>query len=503
MRKYYWLLCLLGFLNVTDALADSIRVRPCRPVNYQLSAHNSKSRRALPTFNYQLSTSNPYIGDRRQLVVLVSFSDQTFEQDDPLPMWNRIFNEEHYTEAPYYGSVHDYFYDQSYGQLRLTFDLCWIKLEESCAKYRSNDYDDENSQYLVDDIVTALTERDTDWSLYDWDGDSYVDQLLIVYAGLGMNDGGGSNTIWPHQWWMTEHQDSDGNKREALTVYHDGKPYKIDCYCCVQERPKKTDSSTFGTLCHEYSHCFGLPDFYDYSKSYVYSWDLMDYGNYTGNGFHPVGYSAHERMLMGWLTPVELTEPAIITDMPSTSTHPVCYIIRNDANTDEYYMVENRQQTSWDTGLPGSGIVVFHVVFDSHEWKFGSVNNASIQRYTIFPANNKTNTKYESGWAYPYEQNDSLTNYSAPASTLYYANTDSTKLMSKPLRAMNVKDGLASFCFMDADPSSHVEELSTLNPQLSTLYDLTGRPVTPRVERGTRPLPRGIYISEGKKILVK
>ena len=29
-------------------------------------------------------------------------------------------------------------------------------------------YDDENSQFLVDDIVDELKKRDIDWAKYDW-----------------------------------------------------------------------------------------------------------------------------------------------------------------------------------------------------------------------------------------------------------------------------------------------------------------------------------------------
>ena len=42
--------------------------------------------------------------------------------------------------------------------------------------------------------------------------------------------------------------------------------------------------------------------------SVVDEWDLMDGGNYTNRGWCPPNYSPLEKMLMGWLTPEELTE---------------------------------------------------------------------------------------------------------------------------------------------------------------------------------------------------
>ena len=52
-------------------------------------------------------------------------------------------------------------------------------------------------------------------------------------------------------------------------------------------------------------------------------------------------------------------------------------------------------------------------------------------------------------WTYPYQDNNSLTNTSLPASTLYNDNIDGTNFMSKPITNMKVTDGLASFDFTD------------------------------------------------------
>ena len=397
-----------------------------------------------------------YRGDLRQLVVLVSFSDQAFKEDEPLLFWNRIFNEKDFTESPFCGSIHDYFYAQSYGELRLTFDLHYIQLNESRYKYRSTRDDDENSKYLVLDIVDTLETRGIDWSPYDWDDDGYIDQLLIAYAGKGMNDGGDSNTIWPHQWWLSRHKNC-----EARLVISGGKELLVDCYCCVNEVTSKGTYGTFGTICHEYSHCFGFPDFY-YSNSIVGEWDLMDRGNFNKGGYCPPGYSAHERMLMGWLELSELTSQVTIADMLPLHEAGEAYLIRNDGFDNEYYIVENRQQSGWDQSLPGSGLVVFHIDYDEEIWQNAFPNDDKRKRYSIIPANNRTSVTSSSNWGYPYMENNSLTNESQPAATLFHENADGTLLMSKPITNMTVSNGLASFDFM-ADPSA-------IQPLPFTLY---------------------------------
>lgn len=441
---------------------------------------------------------NPYVGNRSQLVVLASFQDQDFAEDrkTTLKKWEKIFNVENYTEDNFVGSIHDYFIAQSYGQFYLTFDLLFVELPDGRQKYRSTYSHDENSQYMVDDIVDVLQTQRIDWSSYDWDGDTFVDQLLIIYAGQGMNAGGGSNTIWPHQWWLSQHlnleTDEPTDYRSYRTVVQGDKEYYIDCYCCLQEYiMDKTPTTPFGTICHEYSHCFGFPDFYYGSGMVVGNWDLMDNGNYNGDNYRPCSYSAHERMLMGWLTPVELTNTTTITDMPALVDEPVAYLIRNDGSENEYYFVENRQQRGWDEDLPGSGIIVFHIDYDKDIWHSvtESVNNDSRKHYQIFPANNKLRISASSGWAYPYvtkdnHNNDSianncLTNTSEPAATLYNPNIDGQLLMSKPITSMAVDaNGLASFVFMDETATS-VSEVPFYEEQghnaSTPIYDLQGR----------------------------
>ena len=457
---------LLLFVTLTTAAEDVVR-RGCRrgtcPVQTQKFTRSHQRSGA---------GQGTYLGDRHQLVVLVSFSDRQFVGDEAATMeqWDKIFNAVDYTEEPFVGSVHDYFYDQSYGQFNLIFDLQYVALSESCKRYRSTNEDDENSKYLVQDILDVLDTRDIDWTLYDWNGGGYIDQLLIVYAGKGMNDGGDNNSIWPHQGWLSFHEDC---KPRPVTT-GDQELY-VDCYCAVPELSGNGSYGSFGTICHEYSHCFGLPDFYYGSGTKVVgNWDLMDFGNYNGGGFCPCGYSGHERMLMGWLTPVELKSGASISDLPSLSDSPQAYLLRNDGYLDEFYIVENRQQRGWDRYVPGNGIVVFHVDYDEGIWVgySGNIpNNASKKRYHIFPANNRTSTSdaVAAEWPYPYQENAELTNTSLPAATLNNVNVDGTLLMSKPITNMTMTDDLASFDVMGGATAIRERQV-TGKPQV--LYDL-------------------------------
>lgn len=474
-----FLLLLLVFM--TAAAEDTVSSRGCR--RGTLRPHNQLLRRS--TAQTRQPGGDFYKDNRHQLVVLAAFADKEFlgNETATLEQWNHIFNTENYSEGSFKGSIHDYFYAQSYGKFNLTFDLVYVTVGNA-SKYRSWDKsygdsgsDDENSQYLVQDIMELLKQNTSiDWSRYDWNGDGYVNQLLIVYPGKGMNDGGGRNSVWPHQWWMSEHlkDRQSGVYCDPITVTYGQKQYLVDCYCALSELGAAGDYSSFGVICHEYTHCFGFPDFY-YDGNYKTpdSWDIMDRGYYYSQAFCPVSYSAHERWLMGWLTPTELTSASTVTSMPALSAEPAAYIIRNGGYPQEYYMVENRQKSGWDAQLPGSGLVIFHVDFDANTWtgvSGGWPNPGSNDRYLVFAANNQTYYDSNSGWPYPYSGNNELTNTSSPAATLNKANTDGTKLMSKPITNIQVNGGLASFDFMGGGPSSIQAPVSTSS--LQVLYDI-------------------------------
>lgn len=399
--------------------------------------------------------TNPISGERKGLVILVNYKDKKMQHTQA--EYNDYFNKAGYSDNNCTGSVRDYFLSQSYGKFSLDFDVMGpVTLSKNLAYYGDNDSDgnDKHAAEMVAEAV-KLAVSGIDLKKYDWDGDGYVDQVYVVYAGYGEHADAPANTIWPHEFELSEaakYNDGPG----ALTI----NGVTIDTYACSSELRGSSGNKMdgIGTACHEFSHCLAIPDMYDTSDGGenfgMNVWDLMDYGSYSGKdgyGETPAPFTSYERMYCGWLTPVELTQPCNVNDMPAITKEPVAYLIRN-ANPKfpgEYYLLENHQQESWDAYAPAHGMLVLHVDFNSNAWKQNTVNNvASHQRMTIIPADGKLSHYNTAGDTWPgTSKKTALTDSSNPAAKLYNLNSNGRKFMGRPIENITEKDGLISFTF--------------------------------------------------------
>ena len=314
----------------------------------------------------------------RGAVILVSFSDLDFEATNAeMTEWAMG---ENYTYNGATGSIHKYFMDQSWGQYDLQIDVVGpVKVSKQMSYYGQNDYngDDKHADELVVEACKLAHDQGIDFSKYDFNNDTCVDWVVILYAGYGEASNAPANTIWPHQYEL---------RYTGKSFKLDGK--KIDHYCCLNEKEYSTQKRDgIGTFCHEFSHVMGLPDFYattqDASHRTLGSWDIMDYGSYNNNGNTPPNYSAYERWFMGWFQPRLVNQDASVILPPMVETAGAVYMTENgDAISDiltpspnTFYMFENRKHTGWDKYLKGSGLMITKIKWSASKWKNNTVNN--------------------------------------------------------------------------------------------------------------------------------
>mgnify|MGYP001200982504 FL=1 len=463
-----------------------------------------------------------YKGVKKGLVVLVDFKNKKFADGHDLEYYKNVINGKDFSdeEEGYVGSVRDYFLAQSNGQFELDFDVVGPVTMSKNYGYYGNDgacQKDEKVYEMIKEACDGIQDK-VNLKDYDWDGDGEADQVFFLYAGLGQASGGSAGTVWPHEselrYWPC-----------GVLSYSTG---KINTYACANELQPETQGSSryisagIGTICHEFSHCLGFADMYDTTGGGGYGmsvFDVMDQGSYNGNGFVPCNYTAFERIYAGWVEPIELIDPATVKDMKSVSDYGRPFIMYNYKNTNEYFLLENRQNTGWDKGLYGSnGLLIVHVNYVPSRWANNSVNSSAekIQCCTVVNADgSRENTQYSlQGDLYPYEvkgvtMNDEFTDESEPAAKLYTKNSDNSYALGIPITNIKRSKGSVSFLVCGGDDKNVID--NTFNGVVdgingvtvankaadNRIYSIDGR----YLGTDASALGKGIYVVGGKKIV--
>lgn len=463
-----------------------------------------------------------YKGVKKGLVVLVDFKNKKFADGHDLEYYKNVINGKDFSdeEEGYVGSVRDYFLAQSNGQFELDFDVVGPVTMSKNYGYYGNDgayQKDEKVYEMIKEACDGIQDK-VNLKDYDWDGDGEADQVFFLYAGLGQASGGSAGTIWPHEselrYWPC-----------GVLSYSTG---KINTYACANELQPETQGSSryisagIGTICHEFSHCLGFADMYDTTGGGGYGmsvFDVMDQGSYNGNGFVPCNYTAFERIYAGWVEAIELIDPATVKDMKSVSDYGRPFIMYNYKNTNEYFLMENRQNTGWDKGLYGSnGLLIVHVNYVPSRWANNSVNSSAekIQCCTVVNADgSRENTQYSlQGDLYPYEvkgvtMNDEFTDESEPAAKLYTKNSDNSYALGIPITQIKRSKGSVSFLVCGGDANNVID--NTFNGVVdgingvtvakkaadNRIYSIDGR----YLGTDASALGKGIYVVGGKKIV--
>lgn len=463
-----------------------------------------------------------YKGVKKGLVVLVDFKNKKFADGHDLEYYKNVINGKDFSdeEEGYVGSVRDYFLAQSNGQFELDFDVVGPVTMSKNSGYYGNDgayQKDEKVYEMIKEACDGIQDK-VNLKDYDWDGDGEADQVFFLYAGLGQASGGSPGTIWPHEselrYWPC-----------GVLSYSTG---KINTYACANELQPETQGSSryisagIGTICHEFSHCLGFADMYDTTGGGGYGmsvFDVMDQGSYNGNGFVPCNYTAFERIYAGWVEAIELESPATVKDMKSVSDYGRPFIMYNYKNTNEYFLLENRQNTGWDKGLYGSnGLLIVHVNYVPSRWANNSVNSSAekIQCCTVVNADgSRENTQYSlQGDLYPYEvkgvtMNDEFTDESEPAAKLYTKNSDNSYALGIPITQIKRSKGSISFLVCGGDANNVID--NTFNGVVdgingvtvankatdNRIYSIDGR----YLGTDASALGKGIYVVGGKKIV--
>jgi len=552
MKNFYFM---TFFLCAALSAQATVKPRPGHPA-YAKAQNNSSvvvsgteegddvSRALRRKIGSQQNAPLKAVGSPKVPVILVQFSDKKFtsglgttddgsgntvQKECLTPEDSLIVNEfftkfcngdaesEYYKGHGSFGSIREYFRDQSLGQFTPEFVLIGpVTLSKSYSYYGKNsgDNNDIRISEFYKDAIKEAQKYFTNWAQFDNDGNNTVDMAFFLYAGRGENDSNETdeNTIWP--------QERPIGGTIGTTKY--------GCYACCNE-VYDDEPDGIGVFVHELSHALGLPDFYDnnYVAFGLDYWDIMDSGCYNLDGKVPCNYSAYERDFMGWKDIITL-EKGVKTELTlkPISQGGDAYKIVNPQNSNEYYVIENRQTETWDTYIGNGtsrtkmhGLMVAHVDYKSSIW----ANNYSIngdvnhQHMTIIPASGELitysnissqeeyNNYMAAMRAHLFPGSAGVTQLTGAQAYVYTATGDTPHQMNQPLtNIVEKEDGTITLTFC-GDDATAIESLFANTEESVPVYNLAGMQIgTTTIQYGKPtqlPDASGIYIVKGKKYI--
>ncbi len=360
------------------------------------------------------------VGEMKVPLILVNYSD-TETTATASQIENKLFNGEF--------DVNDYFNEVSYDKFNVTGKAYgWFTMPKTHDYYGENDPDnadwDKHYAELAEDAIAA-SDATVDYSDYDADGDCIVDSVAVVYQGYDENDPlGKDSNIWPINMSLSW-ENANGTTQDRCAS-DSSRFVEVERITLIPElRSDNPDGlSPIGLLTHELVHSgFGnrlgddwFPDLYGANGSKGISlWGLMGLGNHLGSipyrnadgelnpdyvtddYTRPAHMTAFTKVLMNWVTPIELEAGDSINNAQfraASTSNPTIYKVANPNDPKEYYLIENRYQdaNSFDAGIDASGLAVWHI--DEGSWNDGTKWGCSFPDDPFVAASSGTCDQY-------------------------------------------------------------------------------------------------------------
>lgn len=280
-----------------------------------------------------------------------------------------------------------------------------VTLDEDHGNWGGN-----QSDPMLLDFVNMLqrafsaAEESVDFASFDSNNDGILttDELAVNFVIAGYESsysGEDYHSFWAHAWntqdigeWLV----ADGMKASNYIAMGEVQGFASD-----PTKPEAQNSAS--TVTHELGHYLGLPDLYNttgekgaWSDYVVHGLSVMASGAWGSD--IPITRENIDKVteiptrldplcsyLLGFSTPIEITEEGAYTAQASKSESGYRFYSIQIPGTDEYYFIENRLTQGFDKGLCGiysktgdgtdvaGGLVVWHL--DASTWDARLENN--------------------------------------------------------------------------------------------------------------------------------
>ncbi len=321
----------------------------------------------------------------RIAIICVEYPDTKHNAKIPVTAWQEsmfskgTYDQKSVTGQTVYGSMYDYYLEQSYGHLKIegkAFE--YIEVSKKRGDYATG----ERSALLVE-AMDKLLARDGKDALKDFDG------VFFVYAGTRYQSPRGS-LYWPHR----------------ASFRHGGKSWPY--FICEELAPRSENMGNISVFCHEFGHMLGLPDLYARperpGEEGVGVWCAM--ANQVGNG-RPQQFCAWSKEKLAWVKPTVI-DPTVKQKLilsPIEDSPKECFKVPLRPDASEYLLLENRHKKGFDTSLPADGLLIWRVV-----------GNRPILEESHGVEGPRGPSVFLSSVPFPSAANDSFTPFTTPSS---------------------------------------------------------------------------------------
>jgi len=307
-------------------------------------------------------------------------------QEDPAPSSSRTTGTGLWSDPLYaYGGDSDYWINKAKTNFinywnEVSYNKLIVSVVTSTNVYKlphtMSYYGNESNaalESLINDSVTAAnTDTDPatkiDFTLYD--------AILIVHAGTGEESdtaGDTSNDIWSLYYSNNCISPNASGVGCLTTTLKNGQTIKEAIIMPQTDSQDNIIVDPLGVYVHEFGHWLGLPDLYCTGlvclPDGVGKWSLMGDGIYTADpatpdiyGSSPVHLDAWSKVFLGWVTPETTVPPTDIGNhvfAPVETNQDIVKIQASSSAPTQYFLLENRQLTGYDKGLPGHGLLIW------------------------------------------------------------------------------------------------------------------------------------------------
>ncbi len=322
------------------------------------------------------------LGKQPALVILVSFTDRA-----PVGSTENSWADHFFGAGK---SVATYYRQNSFNAFRLVPAaetsgakrngvVGWLELPFAHPNYKGDT--DSNRRFKLGRAALKAADPFVNYRSFDTDRDGVLSvselRVTIVAAGYDTVYRGEADVCGPSVWGVQGGLYGAAPTLDGTVVNHDGGNIQGEWFCSNSAPPGH--KATLGSTLQGIGFDIGMPSLWDTdgSSAGIGRWSMMGSGSWNrvgaeDSGTTPAGLDAFSKSYQGWISPTPVLGPLDTAALPASSSSPTAYrLLDNPLDVDwmygthrghgEYFLVENRQLTGYDAGLPACGVIVYHV----------------------------------------------------------------------------------------------------------------------------------------------